>query len=203
MIRSNAASTRAAATARSSESRSDSSSSTASQSKSESSTSRSRSSTSTVPFSVSASSASSASGKNSSHAKSESSVSSSESSKRSVLMLWCSPSWEDHFGVGAVAQIGRNGACGTPVRAASDRRARHVVRQGARGGLIGHRAGIWVHADLSDGNPGELSLLPKRRRWDLNPRLVAQHTISSRADSAALALLRDCSQVRLTAATGP
>ena len=38
----------------------------------------------------------------------------------------------------------------------------------------------------------------ERRRWDLNPRLVAQHTISSRADSAALALLRDCSLVRLT-----
>ncbi len=33
----------------------------------------------------------------------------------------------------------------------------------------------------------------------MNPRLVAQHTISSRADSAALALLRDCSLVRLTA----
>ncbi len=32
----------------------------------------------------------------------------------------------------------------------------------------------------------------------MNPRLVAQHTISSRADSAALALLRDCSLVRLT-----
>src|ERR1700753_3302475 len=42
----------------------------------------------------------------------------------------------------------------------------------------------------------------ERRRWDLNPRLVAQHTISSRADSAALALLRDCSLVRLTARTG-
>ena len=36
----------------------------------------------------------------------------------------------------------------------------------------------------------------------MNPRLVAQHTISSRADSAALALLRDCSLVRLTAAPG-
>ena len=34
----------------------------------------------------------------------------------------------------------------------------------------------------------------------MNPRLVAQHTISSRADSAALALLRACSPVRLTAA---
>src|SRR5581483_38383 len=33
-----------------------------------------------------------------------------------------------------------------------------------------------------------------RRRWDLNPRLVAQHTISSRADSAALALLPNESQ---------
>ena len=42
----------------------------------------------------------------------------------------------------------------------------------------------------------------ERRRWDLNPRLVAQHTISSRADSAALALLRDCSLVRLTAPPG-
>ncbi len=40
--------------------------------------------------------------------------------------------------------------------------------------------------------------IPERRRWDLNPRLVAQHTISSRADSAALALLRGCSLVRLT-----
>jgi hypothetical protein len=28
-----------------------------------------------------------------------------------------------------------------------------------------------------------------RRRWDLNPRKVALHTISNRADSAALALL--------------
>ena len=37
----------------------------------------------------------------------------------------------------------------------------------------------------------------------MNPRLVAQHTISSRADSAALALLRDCSLVRLTVATPP
>ena len=36
----------------------------------------------------------------------------------------------------------------------------------------------------------------------MNPRLVAQHTISSRADSAALALLRDCSLVRLTAQPG-
>ena len=36
----------------------------------------------------------------------------------------------------------------------------------------------------------------------MNPRLVAQHTISSRADSDALALLRDCSLVRLTAAKG-
>src|ERR1700753_3974797 len=43
----------------------------------------------------------------------------------------------------------------------------------------------------------------ERRRWDLNPRLVAQHTISSRADSAALALLRDCSLVRLTAPPYP
>ena len=48
-----------------------------------------------------------------------------------------------------------------------------------------------------------MSLLRERRRWDLNPRLVAQHTISSRADSAALALLRDCSLVRLTVATPP
>jgi hypothetical protein len=31
----------------------------------------------------------------------------------------------------------------------------------------------------------------------LNPRLVAQHTISNRADSAALALLPECSLVRL------
>jgi hypothetical protein len=37
----------------------------------------------------------------------------------------------------------------------------------------------------------------------LNPRLVAQHTISSRADSAALALLRNCSLVRLTGAVAP
>ncbi len=29
-----------------------------------------------------------------------------------------------------------------------------------------------------------------RRRWDLNPRKVSLHTISNRADSAALALLR-------------
>lgn len=29
-----------------------------------------------------------------------------------------------------------------------------------------------------------------RRRWDLNPRWVSPHTISSRADSAALAPLR-------------
>ena len=37
------------------------------------------------------------------------------------------------------------------------------------------------------GQPG-----PKwRRRWDLNPRWVAPHTISNRADSAALALLRE------------
>ena len=49
-------------------------------------------------------------------------------------------------------------------------------------------------AHLTSGEPAE------RRRWDLNPRLVAQHTISSRADSAALALLRACSPVRLTAA---
>ena len=68
-------------------------------------------------------SASSGSGRNSSHAKSESSVSSSELSKRSVLMLRCSPSWEDQFGVGAVARIDRNGASGTPGRATSDHRA--------------------------------------------------------------------------------
>ena len=30
---------------------------------------------------------------------------------------------------------------------------------------------------------------PTRRRWDSNPRSLAGHTISSRADSAALALL--------------
>jgi hypothetical protein len=30
---------------------------------------------------------------------------------------------------------------------------------------------------------------PWRRRWDLNPRKVSLHTISNRADSAALALL--------------
>jgi len=30
----------------------------------------------------------------------------------------------------------------------------------------------------------------QRRRWDLNPRKVALHTISNRADSAALALLQ-------------
>jgi hypothetical protein len=30
----------------------------------------------------------------------------------------------------------------------------------------------------------------RRRRWDLNPRWVSPHTISSRADSAALALLQ-------------
>ena len=30
----------------------------------------------------------------------------------------------------------------------------------------------------------------ERRRWDLNPRKVALHTISNRADSAALALLQ-------------
>ena|ERR1039458_3320310 len=69
------------------------------------------------------------------------------------------------------------------------------------GGLSGPQAGSWVHDELSVGSPKELSLLRERRRWDLNPRLVAQHTISSRADSAALALLRDCSLVRLTAAT--
>jgi len=34
----------------------------------------------------------------------------------------------------------------------------------------------------------------------LNPRLVAQHTISNRADSAALALLPECSPVRLVEA---
>ena len=39
-----------------------------------------------------------------------------------------------------------------------------------------------------------------RRRWDLNPRLLSQHTISNRADSAALARLRDCSPVRLAEA---
>ena len=32
---------------------------------------------------------------------------------------------------------------------------------------------------------------PWRRRWDLNPRKVSLHTISNRADSAALALLQD------------
>ena len=94
-------------------------------------------------------------------------------------------------------------AAGPPGRRRRTTGHQQVVRQGARGELIGHGAGIWVHVDLSDGNPGEFSVLPKRRRWDLNPRLVAQHTISSRADSAALALLRDCSQVRLTAATDP
>jgi hypothetical protein len=31
---------------------------------------------------------------------------------------------------------------------------------------------------------------PWRRRWDLNPRKVSPHTISNRADSAALALLQ-------------
>jgi hypothetical protein len=36
-----------------------------------------------------------------------------------------------------------------------------------------------------------------RRRWDLNPRLLSQHTISNRADSAALARLLDSSPVRL------
>ena len=33
----------------------------------------------------------------------------------------------------------------------------------------------------------------ERRRWDLNPRTLAGHTISNRADSAALALLRQAS----------
>jgi hypothetical protein len=42
-----------------------------------------------------------------------------------------------------------------------------------------------------------------RRRWDLNPRLVAQHTISNRADSAALALLPECSLVRLAETPRP
>ena len=63
-----------------------------------------------------------------------------------------------------------------------------------------------VHIGLSDrwtlGLSPVADSLSERRRWDLNPRLVAQHTISSRADSAALALLRDCSQVRLTVAPG-
>jgi hypothetical protein len=40
-----------------------------------------------------------------------------------------------------------------------------------------------------------------RRRWDLNPRLLSQHTISNRADSAALARLRDCSLVKLAEGT--
>ncbi len=31
--------------------------------------------------------------------------------------------------------------------------------------------------------------LQKRRRWDSNPRWVAPHTLSRRADSSALALL--------------
>ena len=40
-----------------------------------------------------------------------------------------------------------------------------------------------------------------RRRWDLNPRLLSQHTISNRADSAALARLLDCSPLRLAEST--
>jgi hypothetical protein len=47
----------------------------------------------------------------------------------------------------------------------------------------------------------------RRRRWDLNPRWVAPHTISNRADSAALARLQSClggSPKRLPAAhAGP
>jgi len=42
------------------------------------------------------------------------------------------------------------------------------------------------HAGVARLSPGHL----KRRRWDLNPRTLAGHTISNRADSAALALLQ-------------
>ena len=38
---------------------------------------------------------------------------------------------------------------------------------------------------------GGRNLAGERRRWDLNPWTLAGHTISSRADSAALALLRE------------
>ena len=166
MIRSKAASTRAAATARSSESGSDSSSTTASQSKSESSTSNSRSSTSTAPVSVSASSGS---GKNSSHAKSESSVSSPESSKRSVLMLWCSPSRADKIGAGAVARVGRM----APLEPPSGRRrtAGHeqLVPQGARGGLTRPQGRDLVHVDLSDRNPGEFQPSPEAEEVGFEP----------------------------------
>ena len=67
----------------------------------------------------------------------------------------------------------------------------------------GCRVEPWVHVRLSVRTTLGLSPVSERRRWDLNPRLVAQHTISSRADSAALALLRDCSQVRLTVPPRP
>jgi hypothetical protein len=40
-----------------------------------------------------------------------------------------------------------------------------------------------------DIEPVLTGLWPWRRRWDLNPRKVSLHTISNRADSAALALL--------------
>jgi len=70
-------------------------------------------------------------------------------------------------------------------------------------GRRGFRVEPWVHVGLSARTTLGLSPVSERRRWDLNPRLVAQHTISSRADSAALALLRDCSLVRLTVPPGP
>jgi hypothetical protein len=60
-------------------------------------------------------------------------------------------------------------------------------RYGSVGVLVGARsARLW-------GTCMGLTCGYERRRWDLNPWTLAGHTISSRADSAALALLRAAS----------
>ena len=55
------------------------------------------------------------------------------------------------------------------------------------------RRSRWTACGEGFRNLGDLTFVrtPWRRGWDLNPRRVAPHTISNRADSAALAPLRD------------
>src|SRR5579875_296255 len=70
-------------------------------------------------------------------------------------------------------------------RGAADTTARR--RQRVTSALWGQSIG--PHAFPGTSCFTSFARAPERRRWDLNPRWVAPHTISSRADSAALALL--------------
>ena len=75
-----------------------------------------------------------------------------------------------------------------------DRADRHIAVRRRRGGL----------GRAPAASPRRRSAVPSQRRgWDSNPRRVAPHTLSKRADSAALAPLPGSARVAVTARLAP